>query len=178
VKFRKRRRSSKRTNHAVCCRRNSRPTAETGQQKDEPIRLSMPGLSPETSWNFYLIEGGIEFGYWVLFCFFATSESQDSPVPSRSAEGLRGPEARLLVLDPDFTGGRSPMSCPRRTCDGCPHCKRPNIWSLLWRDFQWASSQVSTVEAQSGHWDTPLTQRTASLRSGPRCSRRPLEIAP
>jgi hypothetical protein len=79
-----------------------------GSQQDEPdpvvyARLYLPG----TSWNFYVIEGGIEAGYWVLFCFFATSEKWGfSQFPLDLLEFLRGPDDQVLILDPDFPEGR------------------------------------------------------------------------
>jgi hypothetical protein len=61
---------------------------------------------PETSWNFYVIEGEIEFGYWVVFCFFVTDERAGfSPFPLDLLEALRSPDGQALILDPDFDEG-------------------------------------------------------------------------
>jgi hypothetical protein len=65
-------------------------------------RLYMPG----TSWNWYVIEGGLDTGDWLLSCFFSSSEvSGFCQFLLYALEALRGPEGQLVTLDPDFPEG-------------------------------------------------------------------------
>lgn len=79
-----------------------------GSQRDEldPVVHARLYL-PETSWNFYVIEGGIEAGFWVVFCFFVSNEGAVfTPLPLDLLECLRGVDGQALIFDPDFREGR------------------------------------------------------------------------
>ena len=85
--------------------KNRLPELYSQQDELDPVvyaRLYMP----EISLNFYVIDGGIEAGYWVVFCFYVANEKSGfAPFPLDLLELLKGPEGHALVLDPDFPEG-------------------------------------------------------------------------
>jgi hypothetical protein len=81
------------------------PLGQSGCDPDPMVyaRLFLPG----TSWNFYVIEAGIEAGYWVVFCLFVTNERVVfSQFPLDLLEELRSEDGQALVLDPNFREGQ------------------------------------------------------------------------
>lgn len=78
---------------------------KTGNNPD-PIVYARLYL-PDTSWNFYVIEAGIEAGYWVVFCLYVTNEQAGfSQFPLDLLELLRSEKGQSLILDPNFLEGR------------------------------------------------------------------------